>query len=61
MVNVAVFRATLQHGAPAGFLLGVGSVIGDLVYFTLALYGAAVLLEFKPVRWTLWIGGTAVF
>src|SRR5690242_4467499 len=60
VVNVAIFRMTLEHGARDGFLLGAGSLIGDLIYFTLALYGATALLEYRPVRWILWAGGTAV-
>ena len=60
IVNVAVLRASLQQGAAAGFLLGVGSCLGDLVYFTLAVFGATALVAWTPVRWGLWILGTGV-
>ena len=60
IVNVAVLETSLQRGGTAGFLLGVGSCLGDLIYFTLAVLGAAALLEWKPMRWALWIFGTAV-
>lgn len=60
LVNVAVLRVSLERGALAGFLLGLGSGAGDLVYFTLSVYGAAALAEWRPVRLTLWIIGTAV-
>lgn len=60
VVNVAVLRTSLQYGARAGLLVGVGSCIGDVLYFGLAVMGAAALLQWSPVRWTLWIAGTAV-
>jgi len=58
IVNLAVLEISLQRGGTAGFLLGVGSCLGDLIYFTLVLLGASVLLEAAPVRWSLWIFGT---
>ncbi|HEM8494424.1 TPA: LysE family transporter [Burkholderia multivorans] len=60
LVNVAMLSLTLSHGFRPGFWLGVGSCVGDLVYATLALAGMAVLLQFEPVRWVVWIGGGAV-
>ncbi|MEY8171404.1 LysE family translocator [Burkholderia multivorans] len=60
LVNVAMLSLTLSHGFRPGFWLGVGSCVGDLVYATLALAGMAVLLQFGPVRWVVWIGGGAV-
>ena len=60
IVNVAVLRTTLEQGGTAGFLLGVGSCVGDLVYFMLAAAGAAALLQWRAVRLTLWLVGTAV-
>jgi len=58
IVNLAVLEVSLQRGGTAGFLLGIGSCLGDLIYFTLVLLGASVLLEAAPVRWSLWILGT---
>jgi L-lysine exporter family protein LysE/ArgO len=60
LVNVAVLRTALRQGGTAGFLLGVGSCAGDLIYFTLAVFGAATLMAWPPFRWSLWILGTAV-
>src|SRR5437870_55691 len=59
LVNVATIRIALQHGGTSAFLLGMGSAIGDLAYFTLASFGAATLTRWAPFRWTLWIAGTA--
>jgi L-lysine exporter family protein LysE/ArgO len=60
LVNVAILRTSLQRGGLAGFLLGAGSSIGDLIYFTLAAAGATAVLGWAPVRWILWLAGTAV-
>jgi L-lysine exporter family protein LysE/ArgO len=60
IVNVAVLRTVLRQGGTAGFVLGVGSCVGDLAYFTLAVFGTAALVQWTPVRWTLWLAGTAV-
>src|SRR6185503_19825051 len=59
-VNAAILRTALERGAIAGFLVGLGSGLGDLVYFTAALLGVAALLAWEPLRWALWLGGTAV-
>jgi L-lysine exporter family protein LysE/ArgO len=60
MVNVAVLEISVTQGGMAGFLLGAGSCIGDMFYFTLAVMGAALLLEWAPICWSLWIFGTGV-
>jgi L-lysine exporter family protein LysE/ArgO len=60
LVNAAVLRTVIRQGGTAGFLLGVGSCFGDLVYFALAIFGAAVLLDWAPVRILLWLAGTIV-
>jgi L-lysine exporter family protein LysE/ArgO len=60
IVNIAAIRLALTQGASASFLLGVGSCVGDLIYFTLAAAGAATLAAWAPVRWTLWLFGTGV-
>lgn len=60
IVNVATIRVALTQGGTAAFLMGVGSCVGDLVYFTLAALGAATLAQWAPVRWGLWLFGTAV-
>jgi L-lysine exporter family protein LysE/ArgO len=60
LVNVATLRTALQHGGTAGFVLGIGSAVGDFVYFALSVAGAAALLDWAPVRRTLWLAGTAV-
>jgi len=60
VVNLAALRVALIQGGAAAFLLGVGSCVGDLVYFTLATLGAATVAQWAPVRWGLWLFGTAV-
>jgi L-lysine exporter family protein LysE/ArgO len=60
IVNIATLRVALTQGGTAAFLLGVGSCVGDLVYFTLAALGAATLAQWAPVRRGLWLFGTAV-
>src|SRR6185503_10252910 len=60
LVNAAILKTSLERGAMAGFLVGLGSGLGDLVYFSAALLGVAALLAWEPLRWALWLGGTAV-
>ena len=60
IVNVAAIRVALTQGGMAAFLLGLGSCVGDLIYFTLAALGAATLARWAPVRWGLWLFGTSV-
>jgi L-lysine exporter family protein LysE/ArgO len=60
IVNVAIITTALQRGGLAGFLVGLGSCLGDLFYFLVAAMGAAALLRWAPVRWVVWIGGTSV-
>jgi len=45
--NLAILRAGLRGGWRGAVLTGLGTVAGDLTYFTLSLAGAATLL----VRW----------
>jgi L-lysine exporter family protein LysE/ArgO len=60
LVNVAVLRTALRHGARPAFWVGLGSCFGDLTYFTLSAAGVTALLAWKPARWALWLGGTAM-
>jgi L-lysine exporter family protein LysE/ArgO len=60
LVNVAIVRTALRRGAGPGFLVGLGSCVGDLVYFVAALFGVGALMRATPVRWAVWLGGTAV-
>lgn len=60
LVNVAILKTGLEQGTRAAALVGVGSTFGDFVYFTLAAFGAAAVVALPPVRWTLWLGGTAL-
>jgi L-lysine exporter family protein LysE/ArgO len=59
-VNVAIIRAGVVRGFWPSFLIGVGSSFGDLTFAVLATTGITFLLAYEPVRWALWIGGTAV-
>ncbi|MEO8099105.1 MAG: LysE family transporter [Acidobacteriota bacterium] len=58
LVNIVTLRISLSRNATAAFFLGLGSVVGDLVYFALAVMGATALLGSRPVRLGLWIFGT---
>lgn len=60
VVNVALLRKGIRHGAWAAFALGLGSCVGDLVYALAAVWGVTALLSFTPIRWFLWLGGSAV-
>lgn len=41
-------------------MLGLGSCLGDLFYLSMALLGMTFVFELPPVRWALWLAGTAV-
>jgi L-lysine exporter family protein LysE/ArgO len=58
LVNVATLRISLARNATAAFMLGLGSVVGDLIYFALAVLGATTLLDSRSLRIGLWIFGT---
>jgi L-lysine exporter family protein LysE/ArgO len=60
LVNVAIVRTALRRGGGAAFLVGLGSCLGDLAYFVAALLGVGVLMRATPVRWAIWLGGTAM-
>lgn len=60
IANIAMITLAMQRGYFQGFWLGIGTCIGDLFYALLALSGMAVLLQFTPVRWVLWLGGSAM-
>jgi len=60
LVNVAIVRTALRRGGGAAFLVGLGSCLGDLAYFVAALLGVGALMRATPVRWAIWLGGTAV-
>ena len=58
IVNVAVLRTALQQDGHTAFALGVGSTVGDLVYFTMAVLGAATLTAWPPFRFCQWVFGS---
>lgn len=60
IVNLAILTMVLSRGFRQGMLLGLGSCFGDLFYAVLALLGMAALLQFEPVKWAVWLGGSAV-
>jgi L-lysine exporter family protein LysE/ArgO len=60
LVNVTILRTALQRGPRPALWVGLGSCFGDLTYFALSALGVTALLTWGPVRWALWIGGTAV-
>lgn len=58
VANIAMITLAMQRGFFRGFCLGMGTCFGDLIYAVLALAGMTVLLQYAPVRWVLWIGGS---
>ena len=60
VVNIAVLRTAVQYDGHVAFVLGLGSTLGDLVYFTMAVFGAATLAAWAPFRLGLWLFGSAV-
>ena len=60
VVNIAMVRAGLTRGMPAAMALGLGSCVGDMVYAVGSLSLVSLLLAHRGVRFTLWIGGSAV-
>ncbi|MGV3346818.1 LysE family translocator [Enterobacteriaceae bacterium LUAb1] len=60
IANIAMLTLAMQRGYFHGLWLGLGTCIGDLIYALLALTGMTVILQFTPVRWLLWLGGSAL-
>lgn len=60
IANIAMITLVMQRGFLKGFWLGLGTCVGDLIYAVAALAGMTVLLQFESVRWTLWLGGSAL-
>lgn len=58
LVNIVTLRVSLARSGTAAFVLGLGSVMGDLIYFAAVTAGATALLASREVRLGLWIGGT---
>lgn len=60
LANIAMMALAMQRGFGKGMMLGLGTCVGDLIYAVLAMAGMAALLAFAPVRWALWLGGSAI-
>lgn len=60
VANIAMITLAMQRGFFQGFCLGLGTCFGDLIYALMALAGMTVLLQYEPVRWVLWIGGSVL-
>jgi L-lysine exporter family protein LysE/ArgO len=60
VVNTALINTGMRSGTRPAFLVGLGSCFGDLFYALLSLCGLALLFNYTPVRWLLWLGGGAV-
>jgi L-lysine exporter family protein LysE/ArgO len=44
-VNVAVFSATLNHSKKAGYVIGAGAIVAEMIYCGIPLFGLAPYLE----------------
>lgn len=60
IVNAAIIDTSLRGGGLRGFMVGFGSCFGDLFYAALSLTGLALIATVTPVRWALWICGSAL-
>lgn len=60
VVNVALIRTALVRGVRPALLLGLGSALGDLIYALISASAVAAVLQFRGVRFALWLGGSAV-
>jgi L-lysine exporter family protein LysE/ArgO len=60
VVNVLIITTAVRRGARAALILGIGSAVGDLVYFALSALGAVTALRWRPARVALWLGGTVI-
>ncbi len=60
IVNAAIIDTSLRSGGLRGFMVGFGSCFGDLFYAALSLTGLALIATYAPVRWALWICGSAL-
>lgn len=58
--NLAILRSGLRRGWKGAVLTGLGTVAGDLTYFTLSLLGAATLLARWPALGTALAAAGAV-
>lgn len=48
-VNMAIVKATLDHGAKAGYMIGLGAIIAEAAYCAIPLFGLTYFLEDKGV------------
>lgn len=60
VVNAAIINTALRNGTQRGFMVGFGSCFGDLFYAALSVAGLSLVAGFAPVRWALWICGSAL-
>jgi L-lysine exporter family protein LysE/ArgO len=58
VVNVALIQSALREGTRPALALGLGSTLGDLIYAFVSVAAISLVLEHRPVRLALWIGGT---
>lgn len=48
-VNMAIVKATLDHGRRAGFMIGFGAIIAEAIYAAVPLFGLTLFLEDKGI------------
>src|SRR5262249_18417916 len=60
LVNVTIMKTALRGGPRPALWVGLGSCFGDLTFVVLSALGVTALLTWPPIRWALWLGGTAV-
>lgn len=55
-VAVLCIRRTLQHGRAAGFASGIGAVVADLIFGTIACLGVVAISDLL-LTWEAWLRG----
>ena len=62
-LGIMCIQRTLDKGRWAGFAVGVGSSLGDVIYASIALFSVAFISEFldRNHDWVMLIGGLVIF
>ena len=62
-LGIMCIQRTLDKGRWAGFAVGVGSSLGDVIYASIALFSVSFIQEFldRNRSWVMLIGGIVIF
>ncbi|MBI2809625.1 MAG: LysE family translocator [Candidatus Melainabacteria bacterium] len=59
-INIEMMRRNLHYGTKAGFSLGLGACLADILYLLLFGLGAFSIMQYPEVLQTLGIGGSLI-